>query len=240
MKLVTMSDKTLADEIVMSDSETSTVSEESDSVPEWSLVAKDVPADGSCFFQSIAMAMNDGIDVWYEIEELRMPMEVYWDDFQRNITIGPSSVTADLVRFMSAKNVDKDILDSYNAEAEFRKDQKERGVQVFETEDDLRKYILEPGTWGDQSSFTALLKSLNYNCGILVFDTECGGVKYMPPEWVKNKKLYILLLRRSNHYSPLQLSHMGKDIGMCIDYNTTKKFIEWVEQTNYSKVHCKI
>jgi len=87
----------------------------------WRMSEVEVPADGSCFFHSIAVAMDETIDMWYDIDELRVPMERYWDDYTAAETNESEGISSSLIRFMCAKNIDEDMLVTYNAEAQYRK-----------------------------------------------------------------------------------------------------------------------
>lgn len=171
----------------------------------WCAEVIDTPRDGSCFFSSIAMAMNDSIEMWYEIDELRVPMEKYWEEYRNDTQINLCEVTSDLVRFMCAKNVDKIILDIYNAEAEFRIETEKVPAKKFNTTKELGHHMRKTTTWGDHAALHAFLKSLHYHCGIIVFDAEFGGMRYFPPEWTRNKKAYICLRLEGNHYGVVRL-----------------------------------
>lgn len=171
----------------------------------WCASVIDTPRDGSCFFSSIAIAMNDSIDTWYDIEELRIPMEKYWEMYKRDTDETLTEVTPDLVRYMCSLNVDDGILELYNVEAGYRIETEKVKAKVFETKEDLGKHMRVKTTWGDHASFHSFLKSLNYKCGVVVFDAEIGGMSYLPPEWTKNKKTYICLRRESNHYGVVRL-----------------------------------
>lgn len=197
----------------------------------------EVPADGSCFFHSIATAMNETMDMWYDIEELRVPMEAYWEAYSIVATEKPLGITPSLVRFMCSENIDDDTLLTYNAEAQYRKHTLEdRGAVVFENTKDLKMHVLKGDTWADHAIFRAFLKSLNFRCGLVVIDPECGGVKYLPPCWTKGKSLYIFLLRTRNHYSILRLERDGEDLELCVSYENTKAFVDWMVATSKGAV----
>ncbi|CAN0298913.1 unnamed protein product, partial [Ectocarpus sp. 6 AP-2014] len=193
---------------------------------EWRMSEVEVPADGSCFFHSIATAMDETIDMWYDIEELRVPMEMYWDAYTTGNTAGSEGISSSLIRFMCAKNIDEDMLVTYNAEAQYRKHTlKDRSALVFNSTQDLHNHVLKADTWADHAVFSAFLKSLNFRCGLVVIDPECGGVKYLPPDWTKRKSLYIFLLRKRDHYSILRLERDGVDLQLCVSYADTKAFV---------------
>lgn len=203
----------------------------------WRMTEIDVPADGSCFFHSIAMAMDECLEAWHDIEELRVPMERYWQAYTNSTDNNDSRVTSSLIRFMCAENIDQDMLDKYNAEAQYRKHTlKERGVVVYTSMREFREHVLKPHTWADHASFNAFLKSLNFRCGLVVFDTECGGISYLPPQWTRRKLLYIFLLRRRNHYSVLRIEKGGQGLDLCVCYRHTKELVDWIAATGAAKV----
>lgn len=204
---------------------------------EWQVEVIDVPADGSCFFQSIATAMDDNIEAWFDIEELRVPMEKYWEEYTEGVEDKYGGVTSHLVRHMCAENIDDDILEKYNVEAEYRTETlKEKGVMKYKNIEQFKSHVLKRNTWGDHASFTAFLKSLNYRCGLVVFDPECQGIKYLPPEWTVEKSLYIFLLRKVNHYSVLRLQKGGTDLDLCVSYKDTKEFVDWMVDNDHGNV----
>lgn len=195
----------------------------------WKMAEIDVPADGACFFQSIAIAMNEDICAWYDVEELRAHMERYWDGYTRGAEKKDAGVTSSLIRYMCAENIDEDTLATYNAEAEYRKSTlKEKDVVIYESVHQYKTHVLKPDTWVDHASFGAFLKSLDFRCGLVVFDPECEGIKYLPPEWTVGKSLYIFLLRRRNHYSVMRLEKDGTELQLCVSYEDTKEFVDWM------------
>lgn len=196
---------------------------------EWRMSEVEVPADGSCFFHSIAIAMDETIDMWYDIEELRVPMERYWDAYAKGQKEKCEGISSSFIRFMCAKNIDEDMLVTYNAEAQYRKHTlHDKSALVFNSTQELKNHVLKGDTWADHAIFSAFLKSLNFRCGVVVIDPECGGVKYLPPDWTKRKSLYIFLFRRRNHYSILRLERDGVDLQLCVSYADTKAFVDWM------------
>lgn len=203
----------------------------------WEILHISVPADGSCFFRSVAIAMNDCVDTWHRFEDLRRPMELYWESFTESTGQDHDDVTPALLRHMCAVNIDGDILEQYNAEAVYRKDTlREAGVVVCKDTGAFKAHVLQPDTWVDHSIFGAFLKSLNFRLGLVVLDPECGGLKYLPPEWTVNKSLYIFLLRKGNHYSVLRLRRDGKDLDLCLPHNTTNEFVSWLQSNTTAEV----
>lgn len=204
---------------------------------EWRMAEIDVPRDGACFFHSVAMAIDEGIEAWHGIEELRAPMERYWQAHRDSTGSSDAGVTSSLVRFMCAENIEEYMLVNYNVEAQYRKDTlKQRGVVFYTSVEEFREHVLQPDTWADHASFSAFLSSLNFKCGLVVFDTGCGGISYLPPEWTRRKLTYIFLLRRCNHYSVLRIEKGGLMLGLCVCYRDTKEFVDWIVANDVAKV----
>ena len=170
----------------------------------WGAEIIETPRDGSCFFTAIAIAMNDAVDMWCAIDELRTPMEKYWDLYHENTSESLTEVTADLVRFMCSQNIDQDILVMFNEEANFMRTTQKIKTKIFETEEQLGKHMRKKSTWGDQAALRAFLKSLNLECGVIIFDDKVGGMIRLPEEWTKDKKAYICLRREVDHYNVIR------------------------------------
>ena len=165
----------------------------------WGAEVIEIPKDGSCFFTAISMAMNDALDMWCSVDELRIPMEKYWEMYHKKTHESLTDVTPDLVRFMCSENLDDSMLEMYNVEANFRK------AKMFETKEQLGIHMRKKSTWGDQAALSAFLKSLDFECGIIIFDADVGGMVRLPEEWTKDKKAYICLRREVNHYNVIRL-----------------------------------
>lgn len=231
MRVIKLEGNSLADDIIASQTSQTCCDE-------WRMSEVDVPADGSCFFHCIATAMDENIDAWYNIEELRVPMEHYWQAYTDGAAVASAGVTSPLIRFMCAENIDEELLLKYNVEAQYRKETlKERGVVVYRDMQQFKRHVLEPDTWADHSIVSAFLKSLNFRCGLVVIDPECGGITYLPPEWTKRKPLYIFLLRKRCHYSVLRLEKYGRDLDLCVSYSDTKAFVDWMVANSKGRVH---
>lgn len=211
--------------------------------PSWGAEVVETPRDGSCFFTAIAMAMNDSLDMWCAIDELRTPMEKYWERFHEDTSDSfLEEVTPDLVRFMCSVNVDSNILEMYNAEANFRKTSLKINTSMFDTTDELGRHMRKTTTWGDQAALNAFLKSLDFQCGIIIFDEEVGGMVRLPEEWTKDKKAYICLRREENHYNVIRLWKCSPNseedslkLGLCV----TRDFMVDLVRTVYGEEGAK-
>ena len=154
-----------------------------------------VPGDGSCFFTSLAIAIEHSVDDWKKIDDLRSRMKMWWDKH------GQQRFSAGLVRFMCASNVDENILELYNAEAALS-----RKRQTLATTTDLSEHMMQSTTWGDHASLFAFVKSLDYVCGVLIHNTDLKDkFVYLPPEWTRNKVRYIVLKYKGHRVSHYEL-----------------------------------
>lgn len=170
----------------------------------WGVEIIETPRDGSCFFSAIAIAMNDSIDMWCSIDELRIPMEKYWELYHETTNECLTEVTPDLVRFMCSENSDDDILEMFNEEANFMRITNKVKAKMLNTAEQLGSHMRKKSTWGDQAALRAFTQSLNFECGVIVFDSRAGGMIRLPEEWTKDKKVYICLRRELNHYSVIR------------------------------------
>lgn len=182
----------------------------------WGAEIIETPRDGSCFFTAIAIAMNDSVDMWCSIDELRVPMEKYWELYHDTNDESLTEVTPDLVRFMCSQNIDQDILVMFNEEANFMRITNKVNAKMFETKEELGSHMRKKSTWGDQASLRAFVKSLNFECGVIIFDSRAGGMIRLPEEWTKNKKAYICLKRDVNHYNLIRLWKNDMDESLCV------------------------
>ena len=201
----------------------------SDDMP-WCAEVLDTPRDGSCFFSSIAMALNDSIHMWYDIDELREPMEKYWEMYKNDTQETLCEVTPSLIRYMCCMSVDNIILELYNAEADWRIETEKVKAPKFKTPQALGCHMRKTTTWGDHAALHAFLKSLNYNCSIIVFDAEFGGMRYFPPEWTKNKKAYICLRYEDYHYGVVRLKKNDEKQLLCVSRRIMINLIEAINK----------
>ena len=172
----------------------------------WNCSIIDTPKDGSCFFTSIAIALNDSESSWQNHDRLRELMKNYWDLYRQETGEAPPGVTPAMVRFMCSLNLDEDSLIIYNAEAEYRREtEHEKNVKIFKKLDDMKRHVRNTNCWADHSIVRAFLKSLKYRCCVVVFDSEVGGMTHLPVEWTKNKDIYICLRRDLNHYRVVRM-----------------------------------
>jgi len=176
----------------------------------WGFHEIEVPADGSCFFTSIAMALNDSHETWAKNEILGKCILHHIERYEGIEEVTLSDITPKFVRYMAACAMDEVGLEMYNQEASLSKRKK------FETMEDFAKHILKSRCWADQSILRSFMKALKYQFSIVVFDHDLGKPTYMPSEWTFRKELYTCLHIRNNHYTPIRLALDGETYGLCV------------------------
>jgi len=186
----------------------------------WNYELIPCPSDGSCFFTSIAIALNECVDTWYDIEIIREKMEKYWNDYNKITGETPQSLTQHFIRFMCSKNIDEDSLMIHNVEAEFMKDKGDKSARIFESVEDFQEHIFDTNCWTDHSIFLAFHKSLGYRLSLIVFDSDVTGVTHFDREWTENKDMYICLRRDGNHYNTIRISKDDTKYELCVSRNT--------------------
>ncbi len=203
---------------------------------EWCFELVETPKDGSCFFASISHAMNECTDEWYRVKVLRDRVEKYWDAYHEETGENLTEVTQRFVRFMCAKNIDKDIMEMHNAEAEYRKDTGEKGVKIFKTVKEFQNHVINTKCWADHSIFLAFHRSLGYRCSLIVFDSEVEGIPYLDKEWTEKKDIYICLRRENNHYSTVRLVRGEKRMKLCVSRKTIVDMVRDLNSTMDDKI----
>lgn len=175
---------------------------------DWAADIVETPKDGACFFTALSLAINDSLGLWCSFDVLRRSMEKYWDLYHKVTNVILTEVTPDLIRFICSLNIDKNILIMFNEEAKFLK------AKQFQTTEQLGNHMRKKTTWGDQASLFAFLKSLDFKCGVLIFDNS--SLIRFPEEWTRNKKLYMCLLRDNNHYNLIRFWRDKKPLSLCL------------------------
>lgn len=178
---------------------------------DWQFETLDVPADGSCFFTSMSLAMNDSMDRWMTIPRIKEMIMHHWDRYTGLGIEDADDISPKFVRYMSASAMDTDGLVMYNAEASLLKKKK------FETPEELARHIIYSKCWADHSMIRSFMKSMGYMISIVVFDNLISDIVYMPKEWTHKKELYVCLQLKEQHYRPMRLSYKGHDMKLCVD-----------------------
>ena len=176
----------------------------------WGFHEIEVPADGSCFFASIAIALNDSHEIWAKNEKIGKRILHHIERYEGIEEETLTEITPKFVRYMAASSMDEIGLEMYNQEASLSRRKK------FETKEDFAKHILRSKCWADQSIIRSFMKALNYQFSVIVFDHELGKPTYMPEEWTHRKELYTCLHIHMNHYTPIRLALNGETYGLCV------------------------
>lgn len=186
---------------------------------DWSYNIIPVPPDGSCFFTSISMAMNESMDEWILKPKIKDLMQHHWDRFNSLKIEETDHISPKFIRYMCASAMDEHSLIMFNEEASSMKEKK------FEKPEELARHILYSNCWGDQSMIRSFMQSMKYMVCLVVFDVKTRKPIYTPKEWTYNKEMYICLHIERSHYTPLRLQYKGEDLDLCVDRKTIRKFM---------------
>lgn len=177
---------------------------------DWRFENIPVPGDGSCFFTSISVAMNDSMDKWLRIPQLRSVMEHHWERYSLLKLENTDRITQKFVRYMSASAMDKISLEMHNEEASTMNE------KIFETPEDLARHVLRSNCWADQAMIRSFMQSTLYMISVVLFDRRTRKPIYAPKEWTYKKMLYICIRLEGNHYTPLRLIFANRPLDMCV------------------------
>ncbi|CAM9202239.1 unnamed protein product [Pylaiella littoralis] len=189
---------------------------------DWAIKLVPVPSDGSCFFSSVAVALNRSTAVWTGDEIIRHRLCVYWQEY---LALGleaeaPDYFTPGCMRYMASVNIDDGDLVSYNENA--RAD----GKKTFGTAESLAEHVLRSKCWVDSTTFGAFLKSLDCSVSLVVLDRSVPEPLHMFEELVRDKTFYICLSLENDHYQPIQLVYRGVSLPFCVRRKTIRKFMQ--------------
>lgn len=188
---------------------------------EWFVRLVTVPSDGSCFFSSIATALNDSVGSWRHNHKITNMLRTHWHNYL-NLgleTQSPDNFTAKFVRYISSVSIGEEDLVAYNEVA--RADNK----KTFQCADDLAEHVLLSSCWVDTVTFGAFLKSLDCAVAVVVIDHELKQPLNMLDALTKDKHFYICLWLQDSHYQPMQLVHKGRELGACVSRETIRQFM---------------
>ena len=131
-------------------------------IDDWGFQCISVPADGSCFFTSVAVAMNDSMEKWMAKPRVKAMMKHHWERFNiLNLEV-TEQITPRFVRYMSASAMDEVSLVMHNEEASVLRKRK------FDTPEDLAKHVLDSKCWADQSMIRSFMRSMLYMVSIVI------------------------------------------------------------------------
>jgi hypothetical protein len=215
MQAVHNIDQTDQTESDVNDTETETeaVTEtEAEAETEWMVTFIDVPPDGSCFYWAIACALEASRSTWcqslcehmtrlqyrYQLTDEDRMHYASGDVRPENTPLVP--ITMQLIRLITAAHLTEGDLVQHNALAEMER------VKVHENLLELQQSVANT-QWANFTCIRSLLRALDYQIGLLIFDasTEAGAVS-LPEEWMKNKPHYVILRREHEHYDLVEIS----------------------------------
>ena len=188
-------------------------------IEDWAIRLLPIEADGSCFFSSIAIALNESLHVWGNNKRIRKILRNYWYSFLESGLESPDNFTPLFVRYITSISIDKDDLDAYNNIA--GADNKKK----FDSVPEMAKHVLETSCWVDTVTFGAFLKSLDCRIAVVVIDYCIKEPLSVLEELTKNKDLYICLWLQDEHYQPIQLVYQGRDLPLCVSRECMRDFM---------------
>lgn len=187
---------------------------------DWFIRLVPVPSDGSCFFSSIAFALNKSVESWGNNKKLKNILRTHWHNFLDLGLEDPDYFTAKFVRYITSISIDQDDLNCYNDIAVAD------GNTKIESADDMAEHVLLSNCWVDTTTFGAFLKSLDCLVSVVVIDHEIKQPLYMLNALTKQKEFYICLWLQDNHYQPMQLVYRGQELGAFVSRDVILKFME--------------
>ena len=195
---------------------------------EYSVTVLSTPRDGSCFYTCIAMALQDGVELW--TRSMRSLLRQNWQKYIRmrhatGVTEDMSvmQIDSDFIRFIAASNLEKEDLDTYNNLC------MDEGGDSCETIEKVQDDVLSNNAWANVVIIRALLRGLHFSIGLVIFDSEEGRVAPLPLEWTQDKELYVLLELKGSHYSVVRLTREedSVDLPLLLDRDTAMKALQF-------------
>ena len=194
----------------------------------WDIEIIDVEANGSCFFESISIAITDCIQDFVENDYLCLKMDDYIKGYEDLTGEDMETVSPHFIRYICSRNIDECIFETYSIEAADRKDSGEKNVKEFKSKEEMSDYIINTNCWADHSIIRSFFKSFGNRCALVIFDETYGGLVYFQKEWTYKKDKYICLNRQNNHYSPVRFSNDSKSYPLCLERDTILSIMEHV------------
>lgn len=189
-------------------------------IEDWAIRLLPVDADGSCFYSSIAIALNESMHSWGKNKHIKNLLRNHWHSFLKMGIESPDNFTPTFVRYITSVSIDKDDLEAYNDIASADKKTK------FESVAGMAEHVLHTNCWVDTVTFGAFLKSLDCRIAVVVIDHSIKEPLSVFDELTKNKDFYICLWLQDDHYQPIQLVHQGEDLPVCVSRGFILKFME--------------
>lgn len=188
-------------------------------IDDWAIRLLPVDADGSCFYSSIAIALNESIQIWGKNKKVKRILRNHWHRFLDLGLESPDNFTPKFVRYITSTHIDQDDLEAYNNIAIAD------GKAQFDTITELAAYVLNTNCWIDTVTFGAFLKSLGCSVAVVVIDHEVKIPLCVLEELTRNKDFYICLWLQDYHYQPIQLVCKGKDLKLCVSRESILAFM---------------
>lgn len=188
-------------------------------IEDWSIRLLPVDADGSCFFSSIAIALNESMQSWGGNKKIKNMLRDHWHRFLELGLESPDNFTPTFVRYITSISIDQDDLEAYNniASADNKKQ--------FDSIPEMAAHVLSTNCWIDTVTFGAFLKSLECSIAVVVIDHEIKEPLCVLHELAHNKDFYICLWLQDYHYQPIQLVHQGEDLQLCVTRESILAFM---------------
>lgn len=186
---------------------------------DWAIRLIPVPSDGSCFFSSIAFALNVSVEAWRYNKKIKNMLKHHWHNYLDLGMESPDYFTPSFVRYITSMSIEEDDLVAHNEIASADK------RETFDSIDDLAKHILLTNCWVDTTTFGAFLKSLDCSIAVVVLDQEIRQPLYVFEELTKNKDFYICLWLNDDHYQPVQIVNKDQDLSMCLSREAIQMFM---------------
>lgn len=187
---------------------------------DWAIRIRPVASDGSCFYWSIAIALNESLEAWKHDKKITKRLRDHWHSFLELGLESPDNFTPKFVRYITSASIDDKDLTMYNDTACADK------KHMFDSVDALSKHVLHSNCWVDTTTFGAFLKSLDYSIALVVLDHEIKQPLHVFQELTKNKDFYICLWLEDDHYQPIQIVYKDQDLSMCVSRAWILKFME--------------
>jgi hypothetical protein len=187
---------------------------------DWFIRLVPVPADGSCFFSSIAIALNESVESWKHHKKIKEMLKTHWHNYLSLGFESPDNFTPKFIRYITSMNIDDDDLSWYNDIAQAD------GKNKMDTADDLAEHVLLSDCWVDTTMFGAFLKSLDCRVAVVVLDHELKQPLNIPDNLTKDKDFYICLWLQDDHYQPMQLVYKTHELGALVSRDSIRKFME--------------
>jgi len=186
---------------------------------DWAVRLLPVDADGSCFFSSIAIALNESMHSWGKNKKITKILRDHWYSFLELGLESPDNFTSKFVRYITSTSIDQDDLEAHNNIASA--DDKRK----FDSVTKLAEHVLHTNCWVDTVTFGAFLKSLDCSVAVVVIDHDIKEPLCVFDEVVQNKDFYICLWLQDYHYEPIQLVYKERDLPLCVSRESILAFM---------------